>query len=424
MTEAAPARRTRVLVVSALQIHPPRSGGNLRSLALGNTLARHGFEVFVYSLVGRKADYLARRPSAAQAWPGSVEEHVDRGALGFAAQYGSYALDLPPLWIPAFLRAAAASPGERLVPRELRRRLAWSDVVVADFPFVHPVFGAPSARGRLRVLSTHNVEHHLLRGANGWLSRLLRERVMRVEHDAAEASDLLVACSESDKAYFDENTRARRCLVVPNGVDAARFAALAGQRAAARRDLGVPDDVRVFLFTGSKWGPNREAFEYLKAFAASHRDLLQTHGILILVVGSVAAEALSFPGFRATGAVEQVERYFAAADAALNPITSGAGTNVKMAEFLAARLPILTTAFGARGLRLDDGRSGFLFERDGLAAPLLQLRRLFAEDPARLHGIAAAAYAENQAAVDMDVCARPLVEALRAHRPAPEAVQS
>lgn len=421
---AAPARRTRVLIVSALQIHPPRSGGNLRSLALGSALARHGFEVFVHSLVGRKADYLERRRSAAQVWPTGVGEHVDRGVCGFVAQYGSYALGLPPLWIPAFLSAAAASRGERLMPRALRARLAWSDVVVADFPFVHPAFQTPSARGRLRVLSTHNVEHHLLHGATGWLGRLLRERVRRVEHAAADASDVLVACSESDKAYFEQNTKASLCLVVPNGIDTGRFAALADQRSPARRDLGVPDDVRVFLFTGSKWGPNREAFEYLKAFAVSQGELLQAHRILILVVGSVAAEPQSLPGFRATGAVDHVERYFAAADAALNPITSGAGTNVKMAEFLAARLPILTTAFGARGLRIDDGRSGFLFERDGLAAPLLRLRRMFAEEPARLHRIAALAYAENQAAVDMDTCVRPLVEALRARRPAPDAVQA
>ncbi|HEV7500205.1 MAG TPA: hypothetical protein VGQ33_09390, partial [Vicinamibacteria bacterium] len=160
--------RVRVLFLSGLQIHPARSGGNLRSVGLARALHRHGLDVFVYSLVGRKDDYLARRPSAIQVWPDGIEEYVDRGMMGFAAQYGSYALGLPPIWLTAYLRAAAASPGERLLPRVLRQRLAWCDVVLADFPFVHPIFHTASARGRLRVASTHNVEHRMHDDQSRW----------------------------------------------------------------------------------------------------------------------------------------------------------------------------------------------------------------------------------------------------------------
>ncbi|HTP24809.1 MAG TPA: hypothetical protein VMK12_04020, partial [Anaeromyxobacteraceae bacterium] len=74
---------TRVLFLSGLQIHPPFSGGTYRSFALANALQRHGVGVSVYSLVGRKGDYLARRPSSVQVWPDGVEEYVDRGPLGF-----------------------------------------------------------------------------------------------------------------------------------------------------------------------------------------------------------------------------------------------------------------------------------------------------------------------------------------------------
>src|SRR5262249_20748629 len=159
-----PAGGARVLFLSGLQIHPTQSGGNLRSFELANALRQHGLEVFVYSLVGRKADYLARRASATQVWPEGTEEYVDRGLLGFLAQYGSYALSLPPVWLTAYLRLAATPLGALLLPRRLRERLAWCDVVVADFPFVSPVFSLASARGRLRVQSTHNVEHHLFGG--------------------------------------------------------------------------------------------------------------------------------------------------------------------------------------------------------------------------------------------------------------------
>ena len=405
----------RLVFLSGLQIHPTLSGGNLRSFALANALHRHGLQVFVYSLVGRKPDYLARRPSGVQTWPEGIEEYVDRGPLGFLAQYGSYALSLPPLWITAWLRAASASPGEALLPRLLREKLAEADVVLADFPFVHPVFQAPSARGSLRVLSTHNLEHQLY-DERSWRSRRVRRAVRALERQAAAAADVLVACCDGDRRFFEDGAGVRRSVVVPNGIDPRRFRGLEAARAGVRRELGIPDDVKAFLFTASKWGPNRDAFEYLEAFARSNAGLLADVRIHILVVGNVTETPIRLPAFTATGRVAAVEPYFAAADAALNPIGSGGGTNVKMAEFIAARLPIVSPRVGARGFRLEDGETAFLFEKDGLGPALLAARRLFDEDPARLRRMAENAYARNEGAIDMDVCVRGLVESIGGYR--------
>jgi glycosyltransferase involved in cell wall biosynthesis len=412
MTAHPQPRSPKVLFLSGLQIYPPLSGGNLRSFGLANALKHHGLGVFVYSLVGRKNDYLARRPSSVQVWPEGIEEYVDRRGLWFLTQYASYWLALPPVWITAYLRAAAVSPGEKLLPALLREKLAWCDTVVADFPFVHPVFGAPSARGKLRVVSTHNIEHHLYDDQSQWRNRRLRPVVRGIELKAAAACDVLVSCCPSDADFFAAHTRVRQSVVVPNGIDVRRFHGIQVHRARTRQELGIADDVRLFLFTASKWGPNREAFDYLVEFAQSNRRSLVEEGIHILVVGNVVAKPIRLPGFTATGKVDIVDPYFAAADAALNPIDSGAGTNVKMGEFIAARLPILTTPFGARGFRIEDGRTGFVFHRDGLAPVLSKVRRLFEEDSVRLRLIAEEAYAQNQSVIDMNTCARPLVEAL------------
>ena len=408
---AAPApSRGRVLFLSALQIHPTRSGGNLRSFALANALHRHGFEVFVYSLVGRKNEYLARHPSAVQRWPDGVEEYVERGASSFLAGYGSYGLGLPPLWITAYLRAATASPRQWLLPGRLREKDHWSDTVLADSPFVHPIFAAATA-GRRRVLSTHNIEHHLL-DQGSWRNRWLRERVRRVELAAAQGSDLLVACCTGDQEFFEAKATVRRSVLVPNGIDVRRFHGLEEHRAKTRQALGVADGVKVFLFTASKYGPNREAFDYLLEFARNNQDRLLREGIHILVVGNVSNEPVRLPAFTATGKVDVVEPYFAAADAALNPMGTGAGTNVKMCEFIAVRLPILSTPFGARGFRIEDGHTGFVCEREDLVSVLTSVRRLFDTDPDRLRRMADDAYGQNEGAIDMEACVRPLVEAL------------
>ncbi|HET6899600.1 MAG TPA: glycosyltransferase [Vicinamibacteria bacterium] len=414
MSSQAP-RRPRVLFLSGLQVHPTLSGGNLRSFALAGALRRQGLDVFVHSLVGRKSDYLARRPSSVQTWPGGVEEHVDRGRFGFLAQFGSYALSLPPLWLTASLRAGAVSPGEVLLPTLLRQRLAWCDAVVADFPFVHPVFAAPSARGRLRILSTHNLEHRLYPGTSTY-GRALRAIVRRTELAAAAACDVLVTCCAGDKEFFEGQVTLPRSLLVPNGIEPERFHGIASRRAAMRESLGIPDDVRVLLFTASKYGPNGEALGYLLDFARRQARLLEERRLHILVAGNVTKDPIRLPGFTATGKVEAVEPYFAAADAALNPVSTGAGTNVKMCEFIAVRLPIVTTAFGARGFRLEDGKTAFLFERDGLGAALSTVRDFFDRRPDFLRRMADDAYAANQRAIDMDACVAPLAEAIKEGR--------
>ena len=421
-----PGRRAagpRVLFLSALQIHPTRSGGNLRSFALAGALQRQGCDVFVHSLVGRKQDYLRHRPSAVQPWPEGVEEYVDRGLAGFLAQYGSYALGLPPLWLTAYLKLAAASPRAVLAPARLREKLAWCDVVVADFPFVHPVFSFASARGKVRVLSTHNVEHEL-QAQGGRSGGLLRGLVRRIELRAVAASDILVTCCEADRRFFESNAPVRRSVVVPNAIDVRRFRGLETARAGTRQALGLGEDVLVLLFTASKYPPNYEAFAYLTAFATTHHAFLAEQKIHILVVGNVSSSAVRRPGLTATGPVDAVEPYFAAADAALNPLTQGAGTNVKMYEFIAARLPLVTTVFGARGFALEQERTAILFERPGLREALSHVRRIFDEQPSRLRRMADAAYRENEAGIDMDACARPLVQAIRdaAGRRTPPAV--
>lgn len=406
------ASSSRVLFVSGLQIHPTVSGGTRRSFGLATALRRHGFDVCVHSLTGRKADYQARRPSSVQFWPDGTPEHVDRGVPSAIAWLGGFVAGLPPVWISAQLAAAAAVPGEVLLPSALREKLKWCDAIVADFPFVSPIFLAPSASRKLRVLSTHNVAHHLLDGQDAWRTRLMRGLVRDIEIRAAEACDILVSCCADDARFFETNAHVRQAVVVPNGVDLPRFAGIESQRAEARRELGVSDPAKLFLFTASKWGPNREAFAYLEAFARSHEQLLVERGIHIAVVGNVVAQPVHRPGFTAMGRVDRLEPYFAAADAAINPIESGAGTTVKMGEFIAARLPILTTPFGARGFRVEHGKTGFFFDRAGLAPVLSSVRRLFDEDPARLRRMAVEAYAQNESVVDMDVCVQGLVNAL------------
>jgi glycosyltransferase involved in cell wall biosynthesis len=55
------------------------------------------------------------------------------------------------------------------------------------------------------------------------------------------------------------------------------------------------------------------------------------------------------------GEVRDVLPYLHAADLALCPLRTGSGTSLKTIEYLAAGLPLVTTAFGVRGLDVVPG---------------------------------------------------------------------
>ncbi len=71
-----------------------------------------------------------------------------------------------------------------------------------------------------------------------------------------------------------------------------------------------------------------------------------------------------------TGPVKETFPYFAAADVALNPIQTGSGSNVKIFEYLAARLPVISTLFGARGTVLEPERDFVVFSEGDLKESL------------------------------------------------------
>jgi glycosyltransferase involved in cell wall biosynthesis len=300
----------------------------------------------------------------------------------------------------------------------LRELLTQSQVVIADFPFTFPVIqsgqyepvvgAVDAADGHSRktfVLNTHNIEHHVV------AAPFQRSWVKRIEDLAAKRAQLVIACSQSDAAYFRPHAR-ESVLVVPNGIDLSRFALAAEERASVRgglrAQLGISQQT-VILFSASSYGPNSVGFEYLKHFCLTNQQLLLSRSVTFLVVGSVSSHAMVLPGMIVTGKVDRVEPYFYASDLAVNPIFEGGGTSVKVAESLAAGLPMLTTRVGSRGYALEDGTSCFIFCQETLREKLEHML-----DHRDVVSLAEEALSKNRQFIDMRFAIVPLVDRIAA----------
>lgn len=380
----------KILIISGLQIYPPESGGMLRTSSLIGALVARGYDVTVYSMVGRSADYRAGKVSSTEVINDCLREYIDRGRFWAALQYAAYKLAMPPFWITAVLSL--------YTPRKLRALLESSDAVIVDFPFLFP---AAHATNKAVALNTHNVE------ANLWQSPWVKRAVAMIERRAVQNVQHVFCCSESDRAFFAPLVGPGRISIVPNGIDSARFAGIAAERVSLRTTLGYAPEDRVLLFAASSFGPNVEALAWLEKFVAEHQSLLIKKNMHFLVAGSVSKQPFERPRLKAVGMVARIEPYFAAADLAFNGVVRGSGTNVKMAEFIAAGLPILTSPAGMRGYDLIDGVDCITFTPESLAEVIAANNLL--DEPTQLAVMAKSAYEKNKRQIDMSWCIEPLI---------------
>jgi glycosyltransferase involved in cell wall biosynthesis len=137
--------------------------------------------------------------------------------------------------------------------------------------------------------------------------------------------------------------------LVPNGFDARTVRpASKDERDALRRRHGFRPDERIAVFLGSDVPPNRQAAEFiLRRLAPATRGQPLRH----VIAGRVAEHLSHAPdNVQLLGALPETLTLLQAADLGLNPIATGSGSNIKLAEYCAAGLGVVTTPFGLRGL--------------------------------------------------------------------------
>jgi glycosyltransferase involved in cell wall biosynthesis len=330
------------------RIFPPSTGGNVHSTTIARALARMGHEVLVYCLAGRREDYSAstwlRSPIRRTQIEPRLQEEVHLGPVFGALQTIFRRLGVPRIWQFELLRLG-------LIPKGLREALLQADIVISDFPFCPPIPGPWSHKPWFMI--SHELEFRLFQQGAA-VERLFANRMRNIEKGAPQRYRDIFVCAQEDRDFFRAHDAVSRLKLpyIRCGVDAKAYVPAPGVRARVRTELGLTDADWLVVFSGSRYGPNLEAFEELKAFCRSEREFLARNHLYFLALGSMALRPARDGALIVTGPVPEVIPYFAAGDAGLNPITRGSGSNVKLFEYLVARLPVISTQFGVRGTEL------------------------------------------------------------------------
>lgn len=343
--------QTKVSIIDMQPIDPPVGGGRLRLLGLYHALGPNTEAQYIgtYDWPGEAFRRHKLSPTLEEIdIPLSAAHHAAASALA-AETNGKTVIDL------AFPAQVHLSPEYLKHARESIERAA---IVVFSHPWAFPPLAQHLRPSQLVVYESHNVEGYLrsqfLNDTNPCEARLLRD-VVKTELAAGARADLILACSAEDLDIFVRvyGWPADKIRVVPNGVMASSITPpTPATRAQAKARVGLSPERKAAIFIGSPYKPNVEAANFIVSELAWR--LPDCDFVIAGGVSGTSSECASKNVIFTKQISESVKiAWLQACDFALNPMFSGSGTNIKMFDYMAAGLPVVTSRTGARGVSVN-----------------------------------------------------------------------
>ena len=339
---AGPPGKSGITVVTTFPVFPPQGGGQNRIYYLYREVAK-SVRVEIVSL-GNTYD----RPLTEEIAPGLWEHRVPK-SIRYAIRekrIGKHA-GIPVTDI-AFIDLYERTPG---MIEAFRKSSRYSVIVVSSQPYPFHLV-KKYFHGKV-VHESHNGEYLLKKQifSKSNNNEVLLERVFKAEKEACIESCFTTVCTAHDGRNFERlyGLEPSKMLEVSNGVDTHTIRFCDETQRRKNRDRVFPDNRTTALFIASYHQPNIDAVQAIMAFS----DCLPQ--VRFIIIGSVGMyfENADVPDnvvFRGVVDDGVKNSLLGAADVALNPVSSGSGSNLKMFEYMASGIPVLSTPFGARGI--------------------------------------------------------------------------
>ena len=328
-------RRRSIAVAVPFPVWPPMGGGQVRLHELCRRLARWMDVELVCLEPGGGSSRREVEPGYRQTVVGASAEHRAREAA-LRDEFGG--VPITDVAMPLLLDL---TPG---YARAFRRAAAGADLQVASHPYAAPVMAALSPYLPL-VYEAQDVEVELKADVLGRSRRAAGALclVEAVERWCARTARLVLACSRQDGERLARRYEvpADRIEVVPNGVDDQRIRFTPPRARGGGREC---------LFIGSHHPPNVAAVKRIVQLARRMPDVrfLVAGGVREgLERGDAVPDNVELLG---PVSAERKAALLATAAVALNPLEHGSGTSLKVLEYCAAGVPVLSTPHGLRGL--------------------------------------------------------------------------
>ena len=336
--------RKKIVVTITFSIFPPQNGGQARVFGLYKNLAKN-YDIEIIAL-GAASEF-ARKQTIA---PGLTEivipkslEHEQK-EMELSARTGIPITDIGMMLYhkltPGYMEAVQKSALD-------------AEYIIVCHPYTYEIVKKTCPNKKI-AYEAQDVEYLIKKEMlkdNEYNAEILQQ-LYDLEKQCCIDSKFIMTCSESDKKTLAQlyEVSTDKILTVPNGVDCEEIKFINVEKRKANKERLNIMDKTIGVFMGSWHKPNLDAAEKIINIAP------QCPNTIFLLMGSQCAYFKNYNlptnvGLLGLISEEEMDRVFSAVDFALNPMESGSGTNLKMFDYMARGLPIITTEFGTRGIK-------------------------------------------------------------------------
>ncbi|CAO4172720.1 glycosyltransferase [Methylorubrum aminovorans] len=371
----------RITVLSTFDVWPPRDGGQTRYINIWRNFSReHKITIIAYEF----RNLLAERRY-------KIDDHVEvivPVASESDARHFQFMMDRTGLWLHDILCLSDYEFSSSFL-RCLGEQIRSCDLLVASHPYLAKVAFPLAPSYVALAYESHNVEldikaDYLHRCSDKSLASALIAEVKDGEGYAIRQADVVSAVSRGDLNRFAQlyDLNADAAIVVPNGANIRQDCLLKADEQIEVRRLIKRERGLLGIFLGSGFAANVDSYK-------CGRQMLEAAGFrgTMLLVGSIdKAQRDDWPTVSFDevwlGFVDEEVRdvLLSAADFALHLMFSGAGTNLKLFDYMGAGVPIIANSFGRRGV----AHSGWCLEAEDAQELAVVLACLSEARPAAL----------------------------------------
>ncbi len=208
------------------------------------------------------------------------------------------------------------------------------------------------------VFDSHNIEMNFVRQtfANNpkyfWVEKLVIPAYTKfIEKIGCKyITAHITAVSEKDKEIFIENYKLNneKITVIPSGVHISQLPDKTHKNG-IKEEFGIELDRLIIFFHGLFLHPsNKDAFETIENYIAPKFEKINKK--VLFVVGGTGVPKFERANIKSIGFIKDLYKILSIVDIAIVPLKSGAGTKLKVLDYMGAGLPIVTTKKGIEGI--------------------------------------------------------------------------
>ena len=336
--------KKKLVLVNTFEVYPPRGGGQARIYNIYKDLYRE-YDVTVISFATienkKRNAVISEHGMREISIPRTLEHEYEEREI--FSKVGQTVTDIA-------MKRLSHLTGE--YHESLEKAACDADLIVLSHPYLYHEVVALGLDVPV-IYDAHNAEYLMKKQfmpEGGMTAELLNDLYYQ-EKTLCEDSILIMTCSEADRENISRlyGINKDKFIVIPNGVDCSDTPYISPEtRIKNKHDAGLENE-KICIFMGSWHIPNLEAGDAVVELAKKCPD------VKFMIMGTMSAyfNDRQIPqnlGILGLVSEDEKKRIFSLCDMALNPMLSGSGTNLKMFDYMASGIPVLSTPFGTRGI--------------------------------------------------------------------------